>query len=280
LPRFGARLIGSIDSDDIERLIDELHKKKLSESTIANHLRPLAGTFRYAIGKKYVQVNPLLLIAEGYQVSSNATREHHEWTSAEVQAVIAAARQLDAGKGARRGYALITETLFRCGLRLGECLGLQFGDIDFEGSTLSVRRSWNRDCTIGPPKTKDSIRRVPVPDDLLKRLASLSLDAESSAFVFALGANPPSQTNYRRRGWNPAIGRAGLTGRITPHDARHAFTSQLADIGITSNDLAATLGHSSARTTEAIYVHAFNADEREARIRKAMEAATTVGERG
>ena len=101
-----------------------------------------------------------------------------------------------------------------------------------------------------------------------------------SAFVFALGANPPSQTNYRRRGWNPAIGRAGLTGRITPHDARHAFTSQLADIGITSNDLAATLGHSSARTTEAIYVHAFNADEREARIRKAMEAATTVGERG
>lgn len=45
--------------------------------------------------------------------------------------------------------------------------------------------------------------------------------------------------------------------KVTLHDARHAFASQLADLDLTSGDLAPILGHSTAGITEAIYVHAF-----------------------
>ena len=55
--------------------------------------------------------------------------------------MIDAARENDASKDARRPYALIVEVLLRCGLRLGECLGLQFRDIDFAESVLQVQRS-------------------------------------------------------------------------------------------------------------------------------------------
>jgi integrase len=49
--------------------------------------------------------------------------------------------------------------------------------------------------------------------------------------------------------------------------------SQLADLDLDSDDAAALLGHSSAKVTEGIYVHAFNRDAREERIRRAMERA-------
>jgi integrase len=278
LPRFGDRRIGSIQVDDIERLIDELHAKALSESTISNHLRPLAGTLRYAVrNKRVISVNPMDQVSDDYRVSSNTTREHREWTTAEIDRVIAAARANDARKESRRPYALAIEVLLRCGLRLGECLGLRFDDIDFEQGVLHVRRSWNKDNTLGPPKTATSNRRVTIPAATLGRLATASLGGDDEDFVFSVqkGANPPSQSNFRRRGWDPAIEAAGLTDgpRTTPHSARHAFASQLAALQVSSNDLAPTLGHSTIRTTERTYVHAFARDEREARIRAAQDAA-------
>lgn len=61
--------------------------------------------------------------------------------------------------------------------------------------------------------------------------------------------------------------------KITPHSARHACASQFADLELDSDDAATLLGHSSSEITEAIYVHAFNREAREQRIRQAMQRA-------
>ena len=58
--------------------------------------------------------------------------------------------------------------------------------------------------------------------------------------------------------------------KVTPHDARHAFVSYAAELGLSSDDVAGIVGHTSAKVTEAIYHHAFNREEREARQREAM----------
>jgi integrase len=277
LPQFGSRGIGSIAPAEIVDLISDLEKDGKAQSTIANALKPLSQTFDFAIFRGQIASNPASQIPRGYKPSCATTREHREWTSEEVERLIAAARKLDARPEARRSYALVTELLLRTGLRLGEALGLQFGDVDFAEGVLNVRRSWTKEATIGPVKTKASERRVPLTEDLLRQLAQRSLDFDETDFIFAAekGGNPPTQSNYRRRGWDPAIEAAGLTDgpKVTPHDARHAFTSQLADLGLTSSDLAPILGHSTAGITEAIYTHAFNRDEREERVRKAMAAA-------
>jgi integrase len=65
--------------------------------------------------------------------------------------------------------------------------------------------------------------------------------------------------------------------RLTPHSARHACATQAADLDLDSDDAAALLGHSSAKVTEGIYVHAFNRDAREQRIRAAMSRAQNGG---
>ena len=142
---------------------------------------------------------------------------------------------------------------------------------------ITVRNSWTKDSTLGPVKTAAGNRRVPLAPGLLKVLAARSLDlaADPETFVFASKKveNPPTQSNFRRRAWVPAVKITGLTDgpKVTPHDSRHAFASQLADLSLTSSDLAPILGHTTAEITEAIYVHAFN---REARVREAMDTAS------
>ena len=63
------------------------------------------------------------------------------------------------------------------GLRVGELCGLTWGDIDFQSGTLSVNRTvqrfnrhGNSEVIIGSPKSKTSIRVVPIPEFLLELL--------------------------------------------------------------------------------------------------------------
>ena len=65
------------------------------------------------------------------------------------------------------------------GLRLGELLGLKWSDIDFNTGTLSVNRSLSRvknqstgvyEVIEQIPKTKNSIRTVPIPKSILFKL--------------------------------------------------------------------------------------------------------------
>lgn len=280
IPRFGERGIGSITPEEIVDLVQELERAGKSQSTIANAVKPLNGLLGFALFKGLIATNPMSQIPRGYKPSCNVKRDHREWTTTEVDRVIAEARKRDARPEAQQSYALAIEVLLRCGLRLGEMLALRQQDIDFEHEVLLIRNSWTKDSKLGPVKTSASERRVPVTRDLIGRLMmrSLHLDAEADTFLFAAkkGENPPSQSNFRRRGWNPAVQAAGLTEgpRVTPHDARHAFTSQMAHLDLTSGDLAPILGHTTAGITEAIYVHAFNREAREARIREAMVAAS------
>jgi integrase len=279
LPKLGERGIGSIGPQDVVELAQELEKSGKAEATISNVLEPLAGTLAHAVFKGLIAANPMNQVPRGLRPSSATTREHREWTSEEVDRVISEARKLDARSESRCSYAFLTEFLLRTGVRLGEALGAQFGDVDFDASLFHVRRQLTKDGRLAEPMTKKAIRRVPLAPGLLQRLAtrSLELHATETTFLFAQSKEglPPTQSNYRHRGWDRAVEKAGLSGgpRVTPHDARHAFVSQLASLGIASSDLAEILGHTTAGVTESIYTHSFDRQARETRVREAMVTA-------
>ena len=58
--------------------------------------------------------------------------------------------------------------LFKTGFRVGEGMALCWSDIDFDNKTIKTYRRFVGDRQeFVPPKTKTSIREIPIDDDLL-----------------------------------------------------------------------------------------------------------------
>ena len=72
-------------------------------------------------------------------------------------------------------YRVFLFTLATTGLRAGECLGLQWSDINFAKKQMTIKR------TVSPkgidiPKTENGFRTIPLPDYLIGMLKKFKLD--------------------------------------------------------------------------------------------------------
>lgn len=65
--------------------------------------------------------------------------------------------------------AVCYQTAVFTSMRQGELLGLQWGDVNWSSHQIHVRRAW-KDGVFTQPKTRNSQRRVDVPDVLLHEL--------------------------------------------------------------------------------------------------------------
>jgi integrase len=151
------------------------------------------------------------------------------------------------------------------GLRAGEALGLQWGDIDFDRSFLFVRRSaWYGQ--IQTAKTKASETVLPLPAALVAILqeyrAQWKPNPQGFLFVTRNGRPPSSNKVVEYHLWTilDALGipRCGL------HAFRHTHTALLLDSGATPKVVQRQLRHADARTTLEIYGHVVGDAHREA----------------
>jgi integrase len=156
-------------------------------------------------------------------------------------------------------------TLTLTGLRAGEALGLQWGDIDFDRRELHVRRSaWQGE--IQSTKSKASETVLPIPGDLLQLLKQYRAQWKENprGFLFATrnGRPPSSNKVVEYQLWTilDALGipRCGL------HAFRHTHTSLLLDSGASPKVVQRQLRHADARTTLQIYGHVVGDGQREA----------------
>jgi integrase len=284
ISEWGEDVIGGEDVEAIFELDAKWEKEGRSESTRANYFKPARRVFDFAVFKSYIAVSPFAQAPRGSLPSCNVQREHFEWTTQDYERFIRVGHERGLRPEARRKYGLQIEMKMRLGPRLGELSGLHCSDIDREAKVAHIRGQWTKYGKYVPyTKTKASTRRVPLTDELIAKInfrqAFLGLSDDDFLFADRPGGNPPSHSNFRRRGWNPVVEATGLRidadVKVTPHDSRHAFVSQLreGEDKLDSTDVAALVGHASSAITERIYEHSFNREEREERIRAKMRAA-------
>jgi integrase len=72
--------------------------------------------------------------------------------------------------GGKRARADYTARGPSTGLRLGELLGLQWQDVDFDEGVIIVQRQWTKTHEFSVPKTAAGIRRVPLTEDMVTLL--------------------------------------------------------------------------------------------------------------
>jgi integrase len=285
LPRFGQLKLAAITPDRIAVMIRDLEAKGLSAATIDNYLKPLNGTFVYAIRHGLISHNPVSVLTPDDRARGSRRREHRIWSPEDVRALLAASRQVAGRSKSKYDYTPLLRTAIYTGLRIGELLGLKWRDVDLAEGVIHVRAQWTREGVLSEPKTTTAKRHVPLAPDMVKHLAEHKLKSRFSAdedFVFSskTGRTPVSHVNVRRRGFQPAVKLAGLErpgeAKLTFHDLRHAFASIMIERGLNSTVLAAIMGHTNSSITETIYIHLFNRQRTDEQVREAMQAAMSM----
>lgn len=163
------------------------------------------------------------------------------------------------------------------GLRAGEALGLQWGDIDLDRKLLHVRRSvWCGKIQTTKSETSETV--LPIPTALVTILkeyrAQWQPNPQGFLFVTRNGRPPSSNKVVEYHLWSilDALGipRCGL------HAFRHTHTALLLDSGATPKVAQRQLRHSDARTTLEIYGHVVGDADREA-VEKVASIVDAIG---
>lgn len=164
------------------------------------------------------------------------------------------------------------------GLRRGELVTLRWGDVDFAGRKIIVRRSLSGDTELRSTKSRRA-REVPLPDQAAAALDRLSRRAEfvgSDDYVFGNRLGRRLDPSALRRRFERARDAAGLEP-LRFHDLRHSYGSLLVAGGIDLASVKAAMGHSRITTTER-YLHARPAGELADRFTHALASGTNLQE--
>ena len=163
-------------------------------------------------------------------------------------------------------YRALFETLYYCGLRRGELRGLTWDNIDFERKTISITKNVvnlqgeSHYWLMTTPKTRTSIRTIPMPDRLLEDLKEyLEYQKKQYGFNnkwFVFGDINPIHTDVLRKHKNDYAKKAGLK-QIRIHDFRHSCASVLINSGASIMVVAKFLGHAKIDETLNTYSHLF-----------------------
>lgn len=154
----------------------------------------------------------------------------------------------------RPELALLLQVAVGTGCRLGELIGLQVGDVDFLRRVVRVRRQARRDGELVPPKTAESVRDIPVADDLLAVLSPVCGGRDGGARLLVCRDGRPWSRNRVEYALRPVAAAAGLEG-LTMHRLRHYYASALIAAGVPVTGVQAALGHGSAALTLDVYTH-------------------------
>jgi integrase len=252
LPALGDKALAIITAEDVSSLLGRLRSEKKSKKYILNVYALLKCIFEVAHENDLIDKTPVRLKLHRPKVRESEKSEKPTLSADQVRRVEA-------------GFPSEMRALCACvaltGLRLGELLGLQWGDVDLEASVLTVsRRVWRG--RINEPKTEATKRRIGMSRQLTERLRehwAASKWPRADDFIFAQEDGRPMDPDHlRRQVLYPALEAAGIARLPRTHGFhlfRHTFGSiyhaETGDLKLTQK----AMGHARISTTADIYVH-------------------------
>lgn len=270
-------------------LIASVRLAKLNPESVENYLTRLraSGNSSRVISKAYVALNRSLNVAaKRRRISNNPCQyvDKPRYDSGEAKTLSRKQLQtlLQACEGER--LAPLVKLAIATGMRLGELLGLQWDDIDFERSVLTVRRAqseYSGKVTFGKPKTRAGSRTISLDAYAIQTLEEhrKQMFAEGNfdkgGFVFvAAGGGLLRRSNMRRDFWNPLLQETGI--KVPFHALRHTSATLMLASGVHPKVAQQRLGHSKVAMTLDIYSHVLDGMDSEAAglIGDAMRAAS------
>jgi integrase len=255
-PTMGPLQVGSIARAHCRELIAKCREKKLKVTTLYGIQRTLSAVLSQAVEDGLLTANPAFRMGKYVRRGDESRREITPFTKAEAE------RFLKIVERKFSDFYVFFLMALRTGMRLGELLAVQWGDLDLTERFVEVRR--NVVCgKITTPKNHQR-RRV----DLSLTLTHALERRFTAAKAAALKAGEPmapwvfpnrdggflDADNVRRRVFAPALRKSKLR-HVRIHDLRHTFASHLIQNGESLAYVRDQMGHASITLTVDTYGH-------------------------
>jgi len=227
-----------------------------AKSTVAHFRNVVSGVLGKALDDEVIPANPALNVGKISQ-RNDKKGDINPLTAKELKIL------LDTVKKHYPDHYVLFLLLAQTGMRIGEAIALQWGDIDFNGRFIEVKRSLVRG-QISTPKSGKS-RRVDMSKQLAAALKDYRHQSKKKGLSLGIGGapefiftnkrgNPIDKDSWRRRVFVKALEKAGIR-RIRIHDLRHTYATLRISKGDNIADVSNQLGHHSVKLTMDVYYH-------------------------
>ena len=245
LPKWADTRIQDVQPRPVELWLRELPLSPKSKT----HVRSLMyGLVEFAMWSGLLDIsrNPISLVQN--TGATRKVRKARSLTAEQFQALL---------KELHEPFATMALLCVCLGLRISEALALRWADVDWLGSTLSVRRGIVEQV-VADVKTEGSARTFTLTGELLERLKSCKQRSDFAGaedWIFAspikLGRLPYSYTGVWRE--LERATEAAKIGHLGTHSFRHTHRSWLDAVGTSVAVQQKMMRHADIRTTMNIY---------------------------
>lgn len=261
-PTLGRMFLAKITVVDVQGLYTEMLSKGLSVATIRRVHSTLNQAFKQAVRWRKISYSPTADV----QVprSKNRKKVIKAMDGHQVDALLKAAIETP--------HRCLFEVAVASGMRPGEYLGLGWPAVDWKLGGVRVERAVVRPKGakpfLGPPKTPESRRTIPLPPSVMESLR----DHRRAQNEWRLFCGPkwnsehdlvfPDQyggfldyANIARRTFNALLKRAGLPKEFNLYSLRHTMATLLLMAGENPKIVQERLGHATIAQTMDTYSH-------------------------
>lgn len=167
----------------------------------------------------------------------------------------------------RNNFTFKNLGIFIClstGMRIGEICGLRWCDVDTAEGVIKVRHTLQRiyiiegetrhtELLLDTPKTANSVRDIPMSNELLKMLKSLNKVVNENYYVISNDIKPIEPRTYRN--YYKKLCKQLDIPELKFHGLRHSFATRCIESKADYKTVSVLLGHSNISTTLNLYVH-------------------------
>jgi len=252
LPSFGD--CNNLEESDLQKFVLQKLEQGLSQKTIKDILIVLKMALKFGAKNKWIEYQPFDI-----QFPTERERQNIE--------VLSRMHQKKVMHYIQEHFTFRNLGISIClsaGIRIGEICALTWEDIDTENGIISIRRTIQRiyiiedgarrtELILDTPKTKNSIREIPISRDLLKLLKPIKKVVNDSFFVLTNDAKPTEPRTYRS--YYKAFMKELELPDLKFHGLRHSFATRCIESKCDYKTVSVLLGHSNISTTLNLYVH-------------------------
>lgn len=244
----------------VQKLFNELLSKGLSANTVNKVDHLLKDLFSKALQLDMINKNTMLLTS----APKFEKKEIEIFKREEIEQIL----QICHANTMYYPMILLAATT---GMRKGEVLGLRWCDVNLTNNEIHIRKSLQitkaLGTTLDTPKTKSSIRKIKITEDVTKvlkdlKLRTINIDIKQEQLCFVTRNNTPINRHNFDRFWHASLKNAGI-GYKKMHVLRHTHATELLAAGVPIVEVSRRLGHSKISHTLELYGHAIpNYDEK------------------